>query len=256
METWLDFGRGPLFRLSFVLMTLGLGRILLLSIIGMIENYRRNPDRIVPYKDLLIKTIAWLLPVNRLWKKRPVYSTVSFLFHLGLILVPLFYGAHVLLWEKSVGFAWFSISGRLADALTIVVVIGGIVLFLMRALYSPARALSRKQDYVWPLLLVVPFLTGYICAHWIISPGAYHWTMFLHIYSANLIMILIPFTKIAHCILLPLSQLVTGLSWKFPAGAGDRVIEALGYRERPTWVEGARLERSLLEISGKESVSK
>ena len=33
---------------------------------------------------------GWLFPLGRLWRKRPVYSTVSFLFHVGLILVPLF----------------------------------------------------------------------------------------------------------------------------------------------------------------------
>lgn len=246
MEAWLDFGRGPLFRLCFVLMILGLGRIFILSVVGMIENYRRSSDKIVPYKDLVGKTISWLIPVNRLWRKRPVYSTASFAFHVGLILVPLFYGAHVLLWEKSLGFAWFSISQTLADILTIVVVLSGIVLFLMRALYRPARALSRKQDYVWPLLLIMPFLTGYICAHWNVSSLTYQWMMLIHIYSANLVMVMIPFTKVAHCMLLPLSQLVTGLSWKFPAGVGDRVIEALGYRDRPTWMEKPRLKTKLL----------
>ncbi len=256
MDAWLDFGRGPLFRFCFVLMILGLGRIFILSIIGLVENYRRNPDKIVPYKELINKTFSWLLPVNRLWKKRPAYSTVSFLFHVGLILVPLFYGAHVLLWKKSVGFAWFSISQTLADVLTIAVIVGGIVLFLMRALYSPARALSRKQDYIWPLLLVIPFLTGYICAHWIISPGAYQWMMLIHIYSANLIMAMIPFAKIAHCMLLPLSQLVTSLSWKFPAGAGDRVIETLGYHQLPTWIEEGRLKKSPTKNSDEEMVKK
>ncbi|MFH1862801.1 MAG: hypothetical protein ABH878_08320 [bacterium] len=243
MQTWLDFGRGPLFRLCFVLMVLGLLRIFVLSVIGMVENYRRSPDKIVPFADLLKKTVSWLIPVNRLWTKRPLYSAVSFLFHIGLILVPLFYGAHVLLWKESAGFAWFSISESWADRLTLVTICGGIILFLMRALYVPARALSRKQDYLWPLLLVIPFLTGYICANSVISAAVYQGLMLIHVYSANLVMVMIPFTKIAHCILIPLSQLVTGLSWKFPLGAGDRVIETLGYRDQPTWLEKPRLRR-------------
>jgi nitrate reductase gamma subunit len=252
LDAWLDFGRGPLFRLCFILMILGLGRIFVLTIIGLVENYRRNPDKIIPYKELINKTFAWLLPVNRLWTKRPLYSTVSFAFHVGLILVPLFYGAHVLLWKNSVGFAWFSLSETWADVLTLVVIAGGVILFLMRSLYAPARALSRKQDYVWPLLLVVPFITGYICAHNGISPAGYQWMMLIHIYSANLIMVMIPFTKIAHCVLLPLSQLVTGFSWKFPAGAGDKVIEALGYHDRPTWIEQPRVNQSLYKKSEEE----
>jgi nitrate reductase gamma subunit len=237
-------------------MILGLGRIFILSVIGMVENYQRNPDKIIPYKELISKTITWLLPVNRLWRKRPVYSTVSLLFHVGLLLVPLFYGAHVLLWEKSVGLAWFSIPQILADILTLVVIAGGTVLFLMRALHAPARALSRNQDYIWPLLLIVPFITGYICAHNGINPSVYRWMMLLHVYSANLIMVMIPFTKIAHCMLLPLSQLVTGLSWKFPAGAGGRVIETLGYSNTPTWVEEPRLNRIPIDKPEEEMVTK
>jgi nitrate reductase gamma subunit len=94
---------------------------------------------------------------------------------------------------------------------------------------------------MWPLLLLVPFATGYVCSNTVVSPGMYTRMMFVHVFAANLIMLLIPFTKIAHCILMPLSQYVTGLAWKFPAGAGNRVAETLGYADRPTWVERPRL---------------
>ena len=60
--------------------------------------------------------------------------------------------------------------------------------------------------------------------------------MLVHVYSANLILLLIPFSKIAHCVLTPLSQVVTAVAWKFPAGAGDRVAATLGYADRPTWL--------------------
>ena len=229
MDAWIEFGRGPLFRLCFALMLLGLARIIELTIIGMIEAYRRNDDKIINWRELIGKTFSWLFPITRLLRKRPVYSLVSFLFHTGLILTPLFLAAHVLLWEKSVGFAWFSIPQSIADYLTLIVIVGGLTLFRMRVLYQPARAISRKQDYIWPLLLVIPFLTGYMCVNSRISPATYQWMMLIHIFSGDLIMVMIPFTKIAHCILTPLSQLVTGIGWKFPRGAGDKVIETLGY---------------------------
>ena len=81
-------------------MTLGLARILVLTVVGVIEGYRKNQDKIVPWKELISKTFAWLIPVNRLWRKRPLHSFISFLFHVGLILVPLFLAAHVLLWDR------------------------------------------------------------------------------------------------------------------------------------------------------------
>ncbi len=244
MEAWISFGRGPLFRLAFALMLLGLGRIMLLTIIGMVEVYRSSPDKIVPFRDLIAKTVSWLFPVKSLFTKRPVYSVVSFVFHLGLILVPLFYSAHVLLWKKSVGIAWFTLPAGAADLLTLAAIAAGVLLFIMRVFYPLARVLSRRQDYLWPLLLVIPFISGYLCAHSRLSPVAYQVLMLVHVYAADAVMLMIPFTKIAHCVLVPLSQLVTGLAWKFRPEAGDRVIETLGYPDRPTWVEKPRLEDS------------
>jgi hypothetical protein len=43
VEAWIEFGRGPLFRLAFCLMVLGLLRVIVLTIIGIVEAYRRTP---------------------------------------------------------------------------------------------------------------------------------------------------------------------------------------------------------------------
>jgi nitrate reductase gamma subunit len=241
VEAWINFGRGPLFRLTFSLMVLGLLRIFLLTLLGLRQAYRQSPDKIVPWKEIGRKTAGWFFPVVRLWKRRPVYSALSFLFHMGLLAVPLLLASHVLLWKHGLGFAWPAMPQRLADWLTLLVIATGPALFLGRLLDRGARVLSRRQDYLWPPLLALPFATGYICTHGAIGPEAYQWMMLVHIYSANLIMALMPFTKIAHCVLAPLSQLVTAISWKFPEGAGDRVAATLGYADRPTWAEKSRL---------------
>ena len=256
MDTWIEFGRGPLFRLCFSLMVLGLARIVILTIIGMVEALKRNDDKILNWKELIGKTISWMFPITRLLRKRPVYSLVSLLFHIGLILVPLFLAAHVLLWKKSLGFTWLTLPQSLANYLTLIVIIGGLTLFMMRVLYGPARAISRNQDYIWPLLLVIPFLTGYTCINGEISSTTYQWMMLIHVFAGNLIMVMIPFTKIAHCMLIPLSQLVTGIGWKFPRGAGDKVIETLGFKDRPTWVERPRLTYELVTPEEKEADKK
>ncbi len=229
-------------------MILGLGRILFLTGINVAEAYRRNADRILPFREIFRQTLGWIFPVKRLISKRPVYSMVSFVFHIGLILTPLFLAIHVRLWKDSTGMGWFHLPQTMADALTLLTICAGVVLFLLRALYPPARALSRKQDYFWPLLLILPFLTGFVCSNVAVSPSFYQGMMLIHIYSANLIMVLMPFTKIAHCVLTPLSQVVTAVSWKFPAGAGDRVIETLGWKDRPSWLEKSRLNLQPLKL--------
>ena len=77
--------------------------------------------------------------------------------------------------------------------------------------------------------------------------------MLLHVYSADAIMLMIPFTKLAHCVLAPLSQAVTAVAWKFPAGAGDRVAATLGYADRPSWLPGARLQDSACAVNDEVS---
>jgi nitrate reductase gamma subunit len=241
VEAWIDFGRGPLFRLAFSLMVLGLLRIFLLTLLNLRQAYRQNPDKIVPWKEIGRETAGWLFPVARLSKRRPVYSALSFLFHIGLLVVPLLLASHVLLWKRGLGFGWPVIPQPLADWLTLMVIVTGPVLFLWRLLDRGARVLSHLQDFLWPLLLALPFVTGYICTHGAIGPEAYRWLILVHIYSANLIIMLIPFSKIAHCVLVPLSQYVTAIAWKFPEGAGDRVAATLGHAGRPTWAEKSRL---------------
>lgn len=243
MEFWLQLGRGPLFAAAFALMLLGMARIFLLTVVGIVEAYRRSWDRIVNWREVRHQSLNWLVPAGRLWRSRPIYSSLSFLFHAGLLLVPLFAAAHVLLWRRSVGFGWRAMPQGAANALTILALVTGASLLLGRVGSAAARRISRPQEYFWPILLLVPFATGYACSHAALSAKTYQGLMLLHVYSADLIMALIPFTKIAHCVLAPLSQIVTAVAWKFPPGAGDRVAATLGYADRPSWIPKARLER-------------
>jgi nitrate reductase gamma subunit len=248
LDGWIEFGRGPLFRFAFVLAALGLARVLALAIAGAVDVWRDTPDRRLPWKQMALSTLGWLVPVTRLWTRRPVYSTVSFAFHAGMLVVPFVLVAHILLWKRAVGFAWPAIPQALADWLTLTVIVCGILLIVLRVAYSGTRRLSRLQDYSALVLIVLPFLTGYLCAHADLAPGTYRAFFLLHVYSGDLILILLPFTKLAHCVLAPLSQFATALSWKLAPGAGDRVAETLGYADRPTWVEGARLTPARKEV--------
>ena len=69
MEPWIEFGRGPLFRLAFSLMVLGLLRIVILTAVGLVEAYRRNPDKIIRWPEVVRQTVEWLVPVRRLWQE-------------------------------------------------------------------------------------------------------------------------------------------------------------------------------------------
>lgn len=219
-------------------MVLGLLRNFSFSLAGTVGAYRRAGDKTVPWGDLTRQTVGWLVPLGRIWRARPLYSLVSIVWHIGLILVPLFLAAHVRLWRESVGFSWPAMPQSWADTLTLVAIIAVVLLIIGRLGSREARILSRKQDYLWPPLLAVPFITGYLCANIALSARAYEVSMLIHLYSANLVMLLIPFTKVAHCVLLPLSQYVGGVAWKFPQAGGERVMVTLGREKMKEEVPG------------------
>ncbi len=227
MQDLLDFARGPLFRFSLAVMLLGLLRIVILDLTAAVGAYRRAGDKSLPWGFIARRTLRWLFPVTRLLTKRPVYSVLSVLFHVGLLIVPVFLFAHVNLWRGVLGFGWPALAKPWADALTVGTVAAGLGLLIGRISSRESRFLSRGQDFVWPPLLLVPFVTGFICANLGVGPAAYRTLMLIHVLVAEMIFILLPFTKIAHCVLAPLSQLISSLAWKFPAGTDEDVGKTL-----------------------------
>jgi len=233
MDAVLDFARGPLFRFTFAIMMLGLLRILILDIVAAIQAYHRAGDKTMPWGLVIRRSLQWFVPVNRVFHNRPVYSLFSILFHVGLILVPIFLYAHIRLWAGAVGISWRALPEVAADILTISTIVFALLLFIGRASKGTSSFLSRRQDYFWPLLLSLPFITGFICANLGVGPNAYRIFMLIHVLSAELIFLLIPFTKIAHCVLMPLSQLVCTIGWKFPPETDDKICTTLGKKGAP-----------------------
>ncbi|MBD3233352.1 MAG: hypothetical protein GF315_06475 [candidate division Zixibacteria bacterium] len=233
MESLLDFARGPLFRFSFAVMILGLARILFLDLYNAYQAYRRAGDRNIPWGLVIKRSLEWLFPVRRVFHNRPVYSIFSILFHVGLLLVPIFLYAHVRLWKDAVGINWLTLPYEVAYGLTVSTIVFGAALFIGRVISKSSSFLSRKQDYLWPIVLLIPFITGFVCAHLGVGSRLYNTMMLIHVLAGNFIFILIPFTKIAHCVLMPLSQFISTLAWKFPPETDDAICITLNKKGAP-----------------------
>jgi nitrate reductase gamma subunit len=216
----LEFARGPLFRFTFALMVLGLARLVLLTVYGIVRTYVSAGDRRLLWPIIRQRTLWALFPFSRLHRARPAYSILSFAFHLGLIIVPIFLFAHVFLWKRGIGVSWPVLPPLLADVLTVLTIAAGLALFAARVGSRLSRTLSRAPDYTWPLLLTLVFATGFLASHPAWCPVDYRVTLLVHVLGAELVFVLIPFSKIAHCVLIPFSQLVSDLAWHFPPTAG------------------------------------
>ena len=182
MESLLEFSKGPLFRLCFSIMILGLIRILIIDIRGAVIAYHKAGDKTMPWNLIFRRSLEWLFPVKRIGRSRPIYQVLSVLFHIGLLITPLLLFAHIQLWKGELGISWPALSYNWAYFLTSLTIISGTALFFGRVFNKSSSFLSRKQDYFWPLLLLIPFVSGYLCAHMEVSPRFYQAFMLIDHY--------------------------------------------------------------------------
>lgn len=233
LTSLLEFARGPLFRFTFALLVLGCARLVVLTVYNIIKTYLTAGDKAVAWDLVRKRTLWWLFPFARLTRTRSVYSIVSFIWHVGLIITPIFLFGHVHLWKQGTGLAWPTLSNHVADVLTVVTIVAGLWLLVGRIASPLSRTMSRPNDFLWPVLLTIPFLSGLFIRHPSISPMSYQAMMLIHVLSGELIFVLIPFSKVAHCVLMPFSQLVSEMGWRFPATAGRDVARALHKESAP-----------------------
>ena len=94
MESLLNFAMGPLFRFCFALMVLGLLRRAVIGLYGIRQSMNSVRDSSLRYRQIFADTLSWVIPIKRLPEAKPVFSAISFDFHIGLIFVPLFLADH------------------------------------------------------------------------------------------------------------------------------------------------------------------
>ena len=232
MESWLLWARGPAFIFAFTFMVLGLTRHVILTSWETVRAMRSAGDKKLPYRQIVSATLKWLIPIGKM-KDRLLFSLTSVLFHIAILIVPLFLGGHVALWARGLGVSWPAIPNGIADVLTIIAILAAVVLVIQRVSARATRALSRFQDYFLPLLIAVPFVSGFLAMHSSLNPFSYEATLFVHIMSANLIFVLIPITKLSHIVLIPGVQLVSEVAWHWPPDAGSRLAVTLGKENEP-----------------------
>lgn len=232
MEHWLEWARGPAFVFSFSFMILGLVRHLALTLWDIYKTWRRAGDKTLPLYKIWRSTLQWIVPAGRI-RQNPLFSLTSMIFHIAILIVPLFLAGHVVLWLRGTGLSWPAIPNTLADILTITAVVTAVALVIQRLSAKSTRVLSRPQDFVLPPIIALPFLSGFLVMHPGFNPFSYSAVLFIHVMSANLVMVLIPLTKLTHAILLPGVQLISELGWHWPADAGSRLAVALGKEGEP-----------------------
>jgi len=229
MDHWIEFAKGPLFAVTFLLMILGLARLVIIQVYTLITGKGRRLMN-APWRKIIQETLSWIIPVRHLIPGTKFFSIVSFLFHIGIIIVPLFLADHIVLWEDflqinlpSIGYFW-------ADSLTLFTIACIFILLGFRIFSRRHRAMSMPMDYALLILIFLPFFTGFLASHPAINPFPWDVMMLTHLLSAELLFVIIPFTKLAHIVMFFFDR-ISAIHWQLRPGSGDKVAEALYGKE-------------------------
>jgi nitrate reductase gamma subunit len=211
------FARGPLVWIAFLIFILGS----LYQLISMIRLAKK--DKVVlPYFSVkygLRSLIHWIVPYgSRNMRLQPIFTFISFAFHICLIAVPIFLTAHNVLWRESFGISPPSFPELLTDIMTVIVIAGG-VFFIFRRILSPTvRNVTFKSDYLLIAIVLAPFVTGFAAYHqWF----DYDVMIVLHIWTGALWLAAIPFTRIVHMIFFFFSRMFMGSEFGAVRNAKD-----------------------------------
>ncbi|MBU1196168.1 MAG: respiratory nitrate reductase subunit gamma [Proteobacteria bacterium] len=206
MHSFIQFITGPMVWISFGICFIGIV-FRLLQIFRLTREKENFMFTFLSVKFSLRSILVWLvpfLPVST--RKSPVFYAVSYIFHILLFLTPLFLLSHVILIEENFNLSWWTVSDWLADIFTVAVICALIFFAIRRRMVPEVKFLTGLSDYVFIILVALPFISGFIAYHQFF---AYQWMVIIHVISGELMLILIPFTRFFHMILAPLTRAYT-----------------------------------------------
>jgi nitrate reductase gamma subunit len=209
------FVEGPLLWIAFL--TFFIGSILRAALFLSVS---RKRDKIIyqyfSWKYVLATLGRWLLPLNKDVAKNPVFTILGYMFHICLIVVPIWFSGHISLWEESrFEWSWTPIPDGLADWMTLIFLAIALFFLLRRIISADIRLLSTFSDYLLIVVVALPFITGYFLTHGTVDNIGFLGDniQVMHMLSGELMLILIPFTKLSHFVLFFFSRGATAIEF-------------------------------------------
>lgn len=216
-----DFLAGPLLALALLIFAGGLAWRASAYVRGLdwrLERVAYGYGEGRGFKGALWSVIKWLVPFGTHgWRQQPYVTVAFFLFHLGVVITPLFLAGHMVVMREALGFSLPALSVGLGDFLSVCGVVGAIMLLLRRVALPEVRFLSNWQD--WTLLALCLFVMGSgMMARYGMGSSWILW----HIFSGELVLVLAPFTKLSHIVLFFMSRGQLGMDYAIKRGGATR----------------------------------
>jgi nitrate reductase gamma subunit len=212
-----QFVSGPLVWIAFVVFVGGMAY----QLVTMLRSARK--DKVIyPYMSLkysLRSIFHWIIPfASRNMRARYEVTIVTFVFHLCLVLIPIFLLAHVAMFAFAWGAKWIVISEGAANYMTLAVILACVFFLLRRIMLPEVQFVTDVSDYVLLAIAFAPFMTGFAAnRQWF----DYETTIIIHMICGSLMLMVIPFTRLSHMLFFPFTRAYMGSEFGAVRNARD-----------------------------------
>ncbi len=129
-------------------------------------------------------------------KKAPVSYLGGFVFHTGLAVVVFLFAPHIKLIQSLTGLSWPGLPSQFIDLVAVVTIAAMVVLLVDRINKPVKRFLSTFEDWFTWTVTFLPVLTGWLSVRHLLLP--YTTMLALHILTVEILLVVLPFTKLFH----------------------------------------------------------
>lgn len=159
---------------------------------------------------------AWIVPFgSRGWKVKPIFTVMFFVFHIGIVVTPIFLLGHAVILKQRFGLGWPTLPMFAADALTVAMLCATVFIVIRRIALPEVRIITSLYDYVLLVITAAPFVTGFMAVH---QMGDYKFWLYAHILCGEIMLLAVPFTKLFHVVGFFLSRGQLGMDYGIKRG--------------------------------------
>jgi nitrate reductase gamma subunit len=130
------------------------------------------------------------------FQQAPFNVLVGWIWHVGFLIALLLFIPHIELIKSVLGLHWPGLPNPAVDAATAITVVALIAVLVHRLRHPVMQRISTLDDYLAWTVTFLPLVTGYIAYHRLVDP--YPLALGMHILTAEIFLIVLPFTKLTH----------------------------------------------------------
>ena len=205
----LEFARGPGLAFSVAVFVLGLAWRLYKIFRRPVRPDFSRPRNTNTWSGGARAIFAKMLPPKGV-RIRGGQMLNAYGYHLGLALVAFTFAPHIAFISRYVGFGWPPLPDPVTYIATAVAILGLVVALMYRLTDGVQRLLSTFDDYFSWFVTLLPLLTGMALLPAPAEPGP----LAIHLASLELLLVWLPFGKLAHAALVFVSRWRTGADFE------------------------------------------